>query len=652
MAAKFDQEMMKKHHFWLLLIPLSIGLLLAWIGLFVNVADATEEKFAENEKNKKEIEAAKAQPKKVLELYEAQKGELFELRTKRWLEMWTAQKDVFVWPETVDDSLFARYKEAKFGTEILDPNALSNFQDQFDKAYEAVAAEVAPLQFANGWAAVLRHVAVFARTPKSEEAWLALEDFWVQRELVRGLAKVNTEAAQFTPTAKLAPADPRRPAVVADEPRHRMFTSRTWQVDLRIEDKPGGRVLAGKIKNITPRLQPYNATSQLLLKVWLNNEAGARPFVFVIEGTSLEAGKEEDIKPLGNRHMIFEGRVEEIARVEQVFDARTAPVKRLDRLALGYPSARHAEAELQMSAFSQKAFDAETGDPTTGGATGAGGLGGMPPAPGGLGGPPPGVGGLGGPPPGLGGGPGGLGGAASAEMTVNGLVRRRYIHKTEQVRAMPVGLGLVVDQAYVQDVLAAVANTRLRFQTVQTHMNRFRGNLTYAVSGGSGPGSPDGLSGGPPPGTGSSDATGAGPPPRGGPPPGPGIGSIPGTPPPGGGGPPGFPGPGFGGFFGGSAPRSSNEDQVSGNLVELGVYGILSLYEKFQKEEPKTDAPVGAPPPVGVPPMVPPGKDVPPTEVSPVTPGKDAPVGKEPPVGTPPVTPGKDAPPTDTPPKS
>src|SRR5215218_1268644 len=222
MAAKFDQEMMKKHHFWLLLIPLFIGLILAWIGLFVSVAEATAQKKEENDKNKKEIEAAAAKPKKMLELYEAQKGELFELRTKRWQEMWAGQKEVFTWPDTVDDDLFKRYKDAKFGTEITNADARGNFQDQFDKSYETIEKDAAPLQFAGGWGSVLRHVAAFQRRPTSEDVWLALEDFWVQRELIRGLVQVNKDAAAFTPTAKLPAADPRKPgAGVFDEPRHR-----------------------------------------------------------------------------------------------------------------------------------------------------------------------------------------------------------------------------------------------------------------------------------------------------------------------------------------------------------------------------------------------------------------------------------------------
>ena len=66
MAAKLDKEMLKKQHFWLLLIPVVIGLLLAWVGLFVGVADATDTKKSENEAAKAEVERATAQARLVL----------------------------------------------------------------------------------------------------------------------------------------------------------------------------------------------------------------------------------------------------------------------------------------------------------------------------------------------------------------------------------------------------------------------------------------------------------------------------------------------------------------------------------------------------------------------------------------------------------
>src|SRR6185436_1692718 len=105
MAAKLDKEMMKKQHFWLLLIPLFIGLLLAWMGLFFGVAEATDEKAQANETEKKKVDSAKAQSKKMLELYDQRKEELFGLRTLRWKEMWDLQQPIYDWPSAIDPDL-------------------------------------------------------------------------------------------------------------------------------------------------------------------------------------------------------------------------------------------------------------------------------------------------------------------------------------------------------------------------------------------------------------------------------------------------------------------------------------------------------------------------------------------------------------------
>src|SRR5215213_7684129 len=134
MAAKFDKEMMKKQHFWLLLIPLFIGLLLAWIGLFVGVADATAEQAKKNEEEKKKVDNAKAQPKKTLDLYEARKTELYNLRTKRWQEMWDLQQAVYEWPRVLNDEHIAKVRQMKFGEEITDTSFLDVFRDHSNNA--------------------------------------------------------------------------------------------------------------------------------------------------------------------------------------------------------------------------------------------------------------------------------------------------------------------------------------------------------------------------------------------------------------------------------------------------------------------------------------------------------------------------------------
>ena len=66
--------------------------------------------------------------------------------------------------------------------------------------------------------------------------------------------------------------------------------------------------------------------------------------------------------------------------------------------------------------------------------------------------------------------------------------RNRYLKVTEQVRRMPVYLSVVLDQMYAPDLLVALANMPLRFQTTQDYWQRFRGTLpTGAAAGGETP---------------------------------------------------------------------------------------------------------------------------------------------------------------------
>lgn len=601
MAGKIDKEFLQKHHFWLLQGVLALGLVLAWFGLMVSVPAEIEAKGGENATKKKALDAAKAQSKEVLRKYDERKQELFNLRGQRWKDMWEVQKDMYEWPAVLGEDQLAKTVNMTFGDNIANAELLQAFQTQYAKEYENLAKAVAPMQFNNGWQGVLRHVAAWRLTPESEEVWLALEDLWIQRELVNTVAKINTDAA------KLAPAPNSQPG------RTRSFSNRTWKVDLEIAEVPGGQYqLKGKIKNLTDRLQPYGANGGLVLKVWLSDDMNAKPFEFLIQGSSLEGGKEEVVRELPKEHKIYEGRVVGLFRVEQAFDARTLPVKRFDKVALGYVSARHSLADLEMTPFSVKAVEAA--NPAA-----AEGAPGSPVGPGGPAGPPGPMG-----PPGAFGpmGSGGDAGAASGDLSPNGLVRRRYVSRTDQVRFMPVAMTVVCDQTYSADVLTVLANSRLRLQIVQSHLSRFRGAISYfGESAAAGPGEVNGP-GGPP----------MGPP-----------GAFPGGPPPGPMGPPmgppgafpmgppgGFPG-GFPGFGSASAPRSSSEDVASGNLIDLSVYGIASLYEKFQTAPRKDAAAVEEPAPVA------PAAPVVPAPMTPVPTETPMPAPKEPMVPPPPV---------------
>jgi hypothetical protein len=137
---------------------------------------------------------------------------------------------------------------------------------------------------------------------------------------------------------------------------------------------------------------------------------------------------------------------------------------------------------------------------------------------------------------------GGRGAPSAASLTaVYGLDRNRYLAATEQCRHLPVAMVLVIDQAYLTDLLTSLANSRLRFQITQVHYHRARG----VQPGGSG-----GASNGP----------------RG----------TPGNE---------RPQPGQVGNYGAAAVGDGEP-----NLIEVTIYGIAALYERYsEKKDDKKD---------------------------------------------------------------
>lgn len=179
--------------------------------------------------------------------------------------------------------------------------------------------------------------------------------------------------------------------------------------------------------------------------------------------------------------------------------------------------------------------------------------------------------------PGPGGGPGmGVGAAPDGNSTtLNRINRLRYMTRTPECRHLPIALRVVVDQAHIHDVLAALSNSPLRTQITQVTM----------VSAGA-PGKTSGPGAGGP-------GTGPGGPGM------PGSGMGPGSyrpPPP----------PAFGGRFGRGGGREAMEDERGDDvygampgadggkeppkgaatvlddaqLVELTVYAVATLYDK------------------------------------------------------------------------
>ncbi|WP_439626424.1 hypothetical protein [Gemmata sp.] len=603
MAKKDTKELLKKHHFWVLagLVPLFV--LIAVFTISSSVGEAIENREKEYKTSAQSIEP-KLNPKsdKLIEAIQSQVSRVQDKKNELWKQNWERQKGLYVWPKTS-----ARLKEVerlglKFGDPI--PSGDSQYAEfQKPEVYLAefsrdlpnkkaslpnpgMADLIAPTQFKAGWQSVLRHVNAWdERQLTSEQIWLMMEDVWVQRSMLDAIRQVNAQMAEFQ-RVKYVKGD----QVIDDpvskqpsDPLRRKFRSRIWELELEVANKDNKRVLGGRLINHTDRLQLMGLNNTMVVKVWLQPGRDVAPFEFKIGGEFLpgRGATKPDGTPANvvtivptDEHIIT-GDVVEIVKVEQVFDTRTVPVRRIENLALGLPDSRFADKQMKVPNF--KAFVEEEQRAAAAAAASAGPA--TPGAPKGPAFPPP--GGI------FPGGPGATGaglrfGGGTVDQVVNAN-KKRYVEVTGEVRRMPVGIAVVVDQAYMQDVLLAYANSPLKFQITQVTWTRFRDALNNGLNNPNNPLDPSGgviMSGS---GNLSGEFLPSGPrPPLPGPGPFPGPGQFPG---PGGTGPGG---PGTGtpyGFPGSGGLSTVSESQLTSGLIELDVYGVVSLYEKYAAGE-------------------------------------------------------------------
>src|SRR5262249_2346512 len=155
-----------------------------------------------------------------------------------------------------------------------------------------------------------------------------------------------------------------------------------------------------------------------------------------VQGEPLAPGKAIS----GKRQLDVQfGRPQGFTRVTQIYDWRTVPVKRVDKVELGYLSSRTAQMPLKPPTFFKEPEDPQKADGATSQVTDTG---------------------LQAPGRTL---PGGSGsGKTDLLHTENKLERYRYVEASEQVRRMPFGLVVVVDQNHIRDFLTEVANSPLR----------------------------------------------------------------------------------------------------------------------------------------------------------------------------------------------
>lgn len=591
--AKIDQQALKKHHFWILLGVFALFILILVILVPVLIGSEISEKEAAYESALKKIEDSARSPTTQGQIKELEKqlDEVNNVRAIVWRQMFSRQAGVISFPE----QLTARLTNAKFGSELEDRFRDLYRQDEvYAEAYRQMPAIVKPTEFAGGWPAVLQPVSwSSARLPTSEEIWLSLEDLCVRRELLHILREANDTPARFVgvndvkeselPKSSLGPKFSKR------------LRNRLYEIDLAITEKERGKFFAhGKIRNISGRRQ---VIFQLSLDVWLNEkglgDGPVQPVAVDFPLDQLAAGQEANLPEVP---IIVNLPPEEIVRVQLRYNTKTVPIKRIDAILLGFNAGhRLADRRPTVSKFSTITSSAAgSGDGSEGGAMmGGGGAQSMPSS---MQGAMQRMAGM------MGGGPGGAGGQ-SGELTPNGIQKLRYIDVTDQVRRMPVAVVMIVDQANLQDVLAAFSNSkRLRFHLTQYHWTRHYGQATTVSAPGSGGSSvgPGALGGGVRGGE-SRGGLGFSAPGMG------GFGPAPGAAGAGAGrnlppddGDVAAGGPAGGGGFAGGAPVGGTAGRQVGmgggavyveqpqlSLVELTVYGVANLYEEPTGDEPK-----------------------------------------------------------------
>ncbi len=625
---KKNNDAFKKHHFWILAAAAPLLVFLALIFLLTGVSSDISAKQTATEAKASKIKSANAPGVGVLADIKKKKVALEAKKLKLWEENWLMQSEkfnLFTWPK-VPGNLFAGYETKKFGEPLkeFDETAAERFREKnaYQILFQQASDNILPTRIVGGWQSGLRWVSAWGeKKPSSNQIWLLMEDLWIQRAMLEPIRVVNESITQFELVPGSSGSQP--------PPLNRKFQNRIWEIELEVKNGPNnsGKILAGKLRNRTKHLELIGLNNVMMLRVWLDPKLDLPPVEFQVQGELVPGEETMTIPPLPT-HLIPPGTaIVAIAKVEQVLDTRTVPVRELTRLALTYPSAKYNYVELKPPTFWPDAAAAAAGAAVPGGPTpgmdvGTDGLSSAGSS---------GIGSL----------PGALGPQVVPKGAVGGMpllaaadgTKKRYVEVTGQLRRMSVAFSVIVDQAYINDVLIAYANSPLRFETVQYHWRR----ATVSSSGSTPspsvtPGTPGNL----PPGAmmssgGSSGGSSGrredengeliG---------GSASGGLSGSFSFGSGGPPGM--MGMSGPYGGIPGLTANtlsavsEAQANSGLVELTVYGLITIYEKYEPVKKDTD-PTAAPTTPEEPPATPatPGTIPPATPATPATPGTTPP---------------------------
>jgi hypothetical protein len=644
MAANIDyKELLIKHRFW---VGLGISVVMILIIMIMmpsivgNSVIAKQKDYDASAKSLKGVKDGDVKNEKFVEALNGQDKKVASRRDVVWAAAWKPQESMMTWPPNLEERWSRKYPYFGDPIEVLDQN---KFCDEYQNQIPEVVNLVQPLnekgegvvQFNSGWDAVLQLTHKFEPPASDEDIWLAQEDLWVKRELLAIVRDCNDSLARFQevvpedpaakakpPEAKPAPkkedpalgenpgeekdkkeakptAPPAKPKPVTD-PYHRKYRNPYWEFDLKLtRNDRGGRgayLLSGTIKNIGKGRQAVDTD----FRIYLDDTFEDSTPVAVIHVAHLPMNVNESA-PIVSQEIPAGHIIKGIFGVEQVLTWLTGPVKRIDKIELGKSSSRTDNFTLKPPTWIKSAAPAggegagaDSGnaqaDMMSQGMMGRKGGGGM-----------------------------GRGGAATNEdLTKSGLRKNRYTDANKQVRHMPIGILVTMDEDHIHDFLGSVANNRMRIQILQVHWRHTHEKIKPEVKEDEAPPSAGGDKQGPSgmPQFRLQQSLPQMPSMPGG---GMGMGGMPGmkgrrqdrgglggggggkAPPmmgrfPGGMGTPitGMPGTRMPGMQmpGSMASPGEGESDEPTNLVELAVYGLASLYERYpaKPEAPPADA--------------------------------------------------------------
>jgi hypothetical protein len=483
---KLDQETLAKHQFWFLLggyfLIWLIAVMWMWFtypGEIARLQDAYK-KASDGVKSAQSsgpVNTATFVPpwEEEAKRFSAHKGVI-------WEKAWVYQSGMYDWPPewikkyngmtnlqvSISPDDRAEYKEKLYPEQI---KTLRTYAPKW----------LYPVEFKDGFDNVFNPKTDWKETPTREEIWLAQEDYWVKRELLVVVYDAMARQALMQPV----PIDEKKePMPKGVEARYR-YRNKNWEITLNIRKNDKGQPVIGgdsTIKNIHPSRHPQALTSAKGRGIWFNVAQDNVRTLFEVRGEPVvwnetkKFSEENYPDPLSGIKWDKEWVKDHLILVSQGFDQTNCPIRRINAIELAKQDCRTFIWPLQpnhiLAALDALPEDEQNKNAATGGG------GGMP-----SGGMPSGSG-----PPMMPGGnvPGGgssmmmqmmgKGGTMpSGNKTPNNEIERdRYLHPKDldkkinlPSRHLPLALQLIVEQTHINDVLLALANSRLRLQITQ-----------------------------------------------------------------------------------------------------------------------------------------------------------------------------------------